>query len=131
MELVNILLESDSERVKLYYDVPPKKSLRTKCEVEKAVKYFISVIKKYIKIKESTFYVVVKDTTLFTYKYDKGNITPVDNTYYTFSKELTSTDYSSSEITSICFTITDDMSISVKPKTGYVVKVRSDNSRYY
>ncbi|QGM48751.1 MPPV-127 virion core protein [Magpiepox virus 2] len=131
MELVNIVLESELEKARLVYEVPDKKCRRTGCEINKAIKYFLSIIKKLIKLEESTFYMVIRDSTLFTFKYDKGNISLVENNFYTYSKELTSKDCNFSNITGICFTINDEMSISIRPKPGYRVSVRSDNSKYY
>ncbi|ARF02707.1 SWPV1-108 [Shearwaterpox virus] len=131
MELINIVLESESEKVRLVYEVPNKQCRRTGCEINKAVKYFLSIIKKYIKLDESTFYIVIRDNTLFTFKYDKGNINLVENNFYTYSRELTTKACNSSDITGICFTINDEMNISIRPKTGYKLSIRSDNSRYY
>ncbi|QRI42833.1 virion core protein [Cheloniid poxvirus 1] len=131
MELVNIVLESDSEKIRLVYEIPDKKCKRTSCEINKAVKYFLSILKKFIKLDESIFYIVVRDNTLFTFKYDKGNISLIENNFYTYGRELTTKECSSSDITGVCFIINNEMSISVRPKNGYKISVISDNSKYY
>lgn len=124
------MLESDFEKIKLKYEIPGK-CKRDGCEIMHAIDYFLSIIDRYIKVEESSFYLVVKDITLFTFKYEKDKLTLIENSFYTYGKEQVTVYKQPDDINTICFTITDDMNISIKPRTGYCIKVRSDNSKYY
>ncbi|AEN03634.1 putative virion core protein [Yokapox virus] len=124
MELINIFLETDSGRVKLYIKEDECKN------VSYAVKHFINILSDYIDIEQSEFYLVVKDKNIFYFKCDKGSVSIINNEYYVFDENLLFiNDYD--KVIGVEFVITESMPSRIFSKDGYCIVSVVSTHKFY
>nr|WGO62670.1 virion core protein [Wadden Sea poxvirus] len=124
MELVNIFLESDTGRSKIII------KYNDKLTIWQYVDKFIDILKQYINVEESSFYLAIKDKDIFVFKYDKGSISLIENEFAVFDENLLLVD-DYNYIIGIEFIITNTMPINIFPKNNVIITATVNNHRFY